>query len=62
LFERVVAGADAQRILAARDALGADGFSLLSAARNGAPEAFDADAVDAETAAVLRAAGMLPRT
>ncbi|MEZ4319335.1 MAG: SDR family NAD(P)-dependent oxidoreductase [Myxococcota bacterium] len=34
-FERVVVGPDSVRILALREALGADGFSMLNARRNG---------------------------
>jgi len=44
-FARVVVGADAERILAARELLGADGFTRLSMARNGASGAFDVDAL-----------------
>ncbi|MCB9673733.1 MAG: SDR family oxidoreductase [Alphaproteobacteria bacterium] len=34
-FERVIVGADSQRILTLREALGADAFSMLAARRNG---------------------------
>jgi len=55
LFERVVVGPDAQRILDARDLLGADGFSLLSAERNGAAGAFDATDLEPPVRDRLRA-------
>ena len=58
-FERVVVGPDSERILATRDLLGADGFSLLSMARNGVEGAFDHDALDDTTRAQVAALGHL---